>query len=202
MSVVALPGPEETAPPFPVRRFTVDEYHWMIDAGFFVENENFELLEGWIVPEMTRNPPHDVAIGVTQVALQGLLPPGWALRVQSAITTDDSEPEPDIAVVRGSLRDYVNHHPGPAEIGLLVESSDASLERDREVKAPLYARARIPVYWILNLVDMRIEVYSDPSGPGLEPSYRRRQDYGPDEAVPLVLDGQEIAQIAVRDLLP
>src|SRR5947209_7411074 len=106
MSIVAAPALEQVVPPVPVRRFTVDEYHHMIDAGFFAHDERFELLEGWIVPKMTRHPPHDVAIDLAQDMIRPLLPADWRMRIQSAITTQDSEPEPDIAVVRGSARRY------------------------------------------------------------------------------------------------
>src|SRR5882762_3647803 len=88
-------------PPLPVRRFTVAVYHRMIDVGLLTEDEPVELLEGWIVPKMPRNPPHDGTIQRINKRLGRCLPPGWDLRVQSAVTTADSEPEPDLAVVRG-----------------------------------------------------------------------------------------------------
>src|SRR5579862_9140639 len=84
-------------PPFPVRPFTVDEYHRMIDADVLDEGDAVELLEGWIVPKMPRNPPHDATIGLADDALRIRLPAGWHVRLQSAITTSDSEPEPDLA---------------------------------------------------------------------------------------------------------
>jgi Uma2 family endonuclease len=202
MSIATLSGWTDQAPPFPVRRFTVPEYHQLIKAGFFAKNESYELLEGWIVPKMNRNPPHDVAIVLAGEVIRPMLPAGWHLRTQSAITTDDSEPEPDIAVVRGVARSYLANHPLPKDVGLLLESADASLLLDRTTKGRLYARARIPMYWIINLQDSRLEVYTDPSGPGPSPGYRQHRDYGPDEAVPLILDGQEVGHITVRDLLP
>jgi Uma2 family endonuclease len=202
MSVVSFPGWNQPPPPVPVRRFSVDEYHHMIEAGFFAHDERFELLEGWIVPKITRHPPHDVAIDLAQDMIRPLLPDGWRMRIQCAITTQDSEPEPDIAVVRGPARRYAARHPGPEDIGLLIESADASVDEDRTLKGRVYARAKIPIYWLLNLVDRRVEVYTDPSGPAPEPSYRQRRDFGPDETVPFVLDGKEAGRIAVRDLLP
>lgn len=92
-------------PPGPVRRFTVEEYHKLIDSGLFPEDEPFELLEGWVVPKMARKPPHGVAIDLLSEVIRDRLPGGWRVRIQSAITTADSEPEPDVAVVRGQARD-------------------------------------------------------------------------------------------------
>ena len=203
MSVAASPPP--SASPLPtllVRRFTVDEYHQMIQAGILAEDEPVELLEGWIVNKMPRNPPHDATIQLANKVLTPSLPDTWDIRVQSAITTPDSEPEPDLAVVRGTPRDYLDHHPGPGEIGTLIEIADTSLDHDRTMKGRSFARAAIPVYWIINLHDRQVEVYTDPTGPDPQPAYRTRRDHGETDDVPLVLDGQEIARLPVRDLLP
>ncbi len=91
--------------------------------------------------------------------------------------------------------------PGPKDTFLVVEVSDATVSSDRNFKGPLYARARIPVYWIVNLVNRRVEVYTEPKA-GRSPSYQARRDFGVDESVPLVLDGREIALIPVRELMP
>src|SRR2546423_11609672 len=128
MSVIStVPG---NPPPFPVHRFTVDEYHRIIQAGVLTEDNPVELLEGWIVPKMPHNPPHDATIELVEESLQSKLPAGWRIRVQLAITTDDSEPEPDLAVVRGAARSRLTSHPGPQDIALLVEVSDSSLSHD------------------------------------------------------------------------
>ena len=84
----------------------------------------------------------------------------------------------------------------------MVEVADTSLRRDRGTKQRVYARARIPVYWIANLPERRFEVYTEPSGPAPHPGYRQRQEYGPDEEIPVVLAGQEIGRLKVGDLLP
>src|SRR5215831_15286794 len=83
--------------PYPVRRFTVGEYHRMIQAGILTEDDPVELLEGWIVPKMPHTPPHDRTIQMGNKRTGRRLPPGWDIRVQSAISTADSEPEPDLA---------------------------------------------------------------------------------------------------------
>ena len=94
---------------------------------------------------MTHNPPHDLSVSLVNAELTARAPDGWVLRVQSAITTADSAPEPDVALVRGPLRRYARAHPGPRDIALLVEVADSTLVQDREEKARIYARARIPV---------------------------------------------------------
>jgi Uma2 family endonuclease len=189
-------------PPLPVRRFTVDEYHRMIQNGIISAEERCELLDGWIVPKMTRSPLHDLALGLAEDEIERHLPQGWFRRGQSAVTTTESEPEPDLAVVRGRRRDYQTQHPGPAAIGLIVEIADSSLAQDRTVKGALYARAGIPIYWIVNLVDRIVEVYTDPTGPDPLPAYRQRQDFQIGDLIPLILDSTEINRIPVADLLP
>jgi Uma2 family endonuclease len=189
-------------PPGPVRKFTVAEYHQMIQSGLLTENDPVELLEGWLVPKMGRNPPHDGCVEATEEAIRSRLPAGWRVRGQSAVTLPDSEPEPDVAVVRGTVRANMGHHPIPAEIALLVEVSDSSLAYDRTDKGRAYARSGIVLYWIVNLVDMQVEVYSDPTGPDANPRYRQRQDYDRNADVPLVIGGVTVGQVPVRELLP
>ena len=193
---------DPTPPPYPVKRFTVEEYHRMIDAGVFADDDRFELLEGWIIPKMSRNPPHDALLMLIQRVLFRALPPGWDTRNQSALTTKESEPEPDLVVVRGDGRDYFNRHPGPADIALAIEVSESSLDRDRTLKSRIYARAGVPIYWIVIVAERRVEVHGDPTGPTKAPSYRSKTVVGPDRELSLVLDGREVARIAAKDILP
>jgi Uma2 family endonuclease len=127
-------------------RLSVKHYHEMIDAGILTEDDPIELLDGWLVYKMSKKPPHSFATQNLRVILEKLLPPGWFVNVQEPVTTETSEPEPDIAVVRGERRDYRTRHPGPADVGLVVEVSDASLDRDQKWKKNLYAEARIVLY--------------------------------------------------------
>src|SRR5215471_9004653 len=94
------------------RRFSVAEYHKLIEIGVLTEDDNLELIEGYLVLKMPRNPPHDGTIDLVQESLRRRLPVGWMLRVQEAITLSDSEPEPDGSVVRGNARSYLSRHPG------------------------------------------------------------------------------------------
>src|SRR5207237_675891 len=97
-----------------LRRFSVGEYHRMIQAGVLTDEDKVELLDGYVVLKMPRNPPHDGTIDLLKDALPALLPAGWLMRVQQAITLSESEPEPDLALARGNKRSYLARHPGPA----------------------------------------------------------------------------------------
>jgi Uma2 family endonuclease len=199
----ALPLLPAIIPPVPVRRFTVDEYHQMIQSGILGEDDNVELLEGWIVPKMPRTPLHDAVISwIMNRRIAPRLVEGWFCRGQSAITTSSSEPEPDLAVVRGSELDYTTRHPGPADMSLVIEVAVSSLPRDRSLKGRIYAAAAVPVYWIINLVDSQVEVYTDPTGPDAAPVYRVRQDYRIGDVVPFVIDGRDLGPIPAQELLP
>jgi Uma2 family endonuclease len=184
------------------RRFTVGEYHNLIRLGILTEDDNLELIEGYLVHKMSRNPPHDSTLLRLNNRFVRTLPAGWLVRIQSAITLPDSEPEPDAAVIRGDERTFDSCHPGPQEFGIVIEVSDSTLAGDRDDKARMYARARIPEYWIINLVDRQVEVYTAPSGPGVTPAYAARRDYRPGDAVPVTLDGVPAGSVGVSDLLP
>src|SRR5687767_14921881 len=123
MSSVADPGFGSSFEPplFPVHRFTVAEYEELGRLGIITEDDNVELLEGLIVPKMTKHPPHDSAIDLLNYILTRLLPPNWFVRVQNCVVTADSIPEPDLAVVRGRPGSYGKSHPRKADIGLIIE---------------------------------------------------------------------------------
>lgn len=187
-------------PPIPPRRFTVDEFHRLRDAGILQDSEPLELLEGWIVPQMTRNPPHDVALDKTHEAVRRSLPEEWRVRIQSAITTEDSEPEPDLVVVPGPPERFLQAHPGASDVALLVEVSNTTLAMDRNDKARLYARAGIPVYWIVNLVDGVVEVLSQPDRE--HAMFRQMSQYTAADSIPLAVAGSKATTIPVSELLP
>jgi Uma2 family endonuclease len=188
-----------TVPADPIWRLRVDQYQEMIRAGILTDDDPVELLEGWLVTKMPKNPRHTLATQLTYQALSQVIPSGWFVNVQEPITTADSEPEPDVVIVRGDRRDYSQRHPQPDEIALVVEVADTTLQRDQTLKLRLYARARIPVYWIVNLSDQRLEVYHDPSDE-LEAAYRQHQDYALTDDVPILIDAQEVARLPVKEL--
>jgi Uma2 family endonuclease len=199
-----------TAPvKFPLRatmagfhRFTVPEYHKLIELGILTENDHLELLDGYLVEKMPHNPIHDGTLQKVNRRLLRVLPSGWEPRIQMAVTLSASEPEPDVAVVRESTDSYTTRHPNATDFGIVVEVSNTSLDSDRDDKIPLYARDDIPVYWIVNLVDMQIEVYENPSGPVPSPTYGTRHTYKSGDAVPVLLGGTVVGSMPVADLLP
>jgi hypothetical protein len=184
-----------------LHRLSVDQYRQMIQAGVLGEQDRVELLDGWLIDKMTHNPPHDSIIQLVEEEVGPRLPSDWKLRIQSAITLPRSEPEPDVAVVRGPIRRYLKVHPRPLDIGCLMEVSETSIEEDRETKGTIYSRALIPIYWVINIPESQIEVYTEPRG-GRKAGYVKRQDFRSNDKIPLILDGREIARFLVRNLLP
>jgi Uma2 family endonuclease len=182
-------------------RLTVDQYHEMIRTGILSEEDPVELLEGYLVTKMPRSPEHDYAVSALPELLHPIVPKTFAIRGQCAATIQESEPEPDLIVARGDRTLYRHRHPGPADTALVVEVSASSLLRDRTDKARIYARASIPVYWVVNVIDKQIEVYTQPSGPGDSPAYGQRQDYPVGTAVPVVLDGATVGTIPVAEVM-
>lgn len=178
-------------------QLSVAQYHAMRDAGILDEDDAVELLEGLLVRKMTKLPPHSVATTLVKDALARVIPSVFHLRAQEPVTTTDSEPEPDVAVVRGSPRDYLARHPSSSEVALIVEVADDSLKRDRGTKLRLYARAGIPEYWIVNLRARIVEVYRDPRSD----EYGTREDFSPGSSVVLAA-GDTTVTVEVDALLP
>jgi Uma2 family endonuclease len=139
----------------------VDDYHHMIEAGTLGEDDHVQLIAGAVVAMTPQGPAHALVIqNLTRLVAQGLAA-DLALRPQLPLTLpDDSEPEPDLAVVRLADARSREHHPRTAL--LVVEVAGDSLRLDRQTKAALYARAGIPEYWIVNLAESTVEVHRDP----------------------------------------
>jgi Uma2 family endonuclease len=183
-------------------RFSVAKYQRMLEVGILTSEDEVELLENYVVLKIPRGPRHDGTRQVMSNRLGRSVPPGWDIRDQLAIVLPDSQPEPDCVVCLGDEATYRTRHPLPADIGLVVEVADSSLLRDQRDKSRIYARAGIPVYWIIVHMDRRIEVHIHPSGPTADPAYAIVQHLAPGDTVPLVLDGTTVATIPVADLLP
>jgi Uma2 family endonuclease len=188
-------------PTEPVWRLSVEQYHQMIRLGILSDDDPVELLDGWLVYKMPKNPPHRATTKLTRNALEAVITEGWYVDTQEPITLADSEPEPDVVVVRGNTRDYLDRHPGAADIALIIEVADSTLDRDRTSKQRLYARAGIPIYWIINLPEKQIEVYTEPVVTS-ESIYQHRQDYQLSDEVPVAIAGQIISRLSVLELLP
>jgi Uma2 family endonuclease len=184
------------------RRWTRVEYERLIETGWFQPGDPVELVGGQLLVAEPQGSGHFAAIRATQEVLRAAFGPGWEVRGQGPLALDEeSEPEPDVAVVPGSFRDYVTRH--PSRPVLVVEVSESSLALDRAHKGSLYARAGLADYWIVNLVDRVLEVYRDP---GPDPSapfawrYRSAEALGAEASVsPLALPG---VRLRIADLLP
>ncbi|MCE9561478.1 MAG: Uma2 family endonuclease [Planctomycetes bacterium] len=182
-------------------RLTVAQYHQMIENHILPEEEPVELIEGYLVTKMPRTPQHDYALTALGEELPRLLPRTFTIRGQCAATIQDSEPEPDFVIARGTRTLYQSRHPGPSDTALVIEVSASSLYYDRTDKARVYARAGIPVYWVVNVIDKVIEVFTQPSGPGDSPAYAQRDEYPVGTAVPVVLDGNTVGTIPVVEVM-
>jgi Uma2 family endonuclease len=183
------------------RRLRRVEYDRLVECGMF-EGERLELLDGLLVVREPQKSPHASTVSQVGLVLGVAFGVGWHVRTQLPLALDnDSEPEPDVAVVPGVPHDYFNAHPTTAP--LIVEVADSSLRLDRRFKTGLYARAGVQEYWIVNLVDEVLEVHRDPhAAPDAEfgAVYRDVARLGRSESVtPLAAPR---ARIVVADLLP
>lgn len=183
MSQAVLVQPTKQAAPAR-RRFTLDEYHWLVQQGFFGD-ERVELIDGEIVSMAPTGPEHSSAKSRSLRVLSRLSGESWHVRIDDPLALGGHEPVPDVAVVPGSPDDYRQAHPATAL--LVIEIADTSLEYDRTVKMSLYAGAGIPEYWIVNLVERRLEVYREPCSPAPETPfnavYKSLRLYHPEESL-------------------
>ena len=177
------------------RRFSRAEYDRMIEVGVLHEDERIELIGGELVVAEPKGAPHYAATRRTARVLEAAFGPGWDARTEGPIALDDdSEPEPDVAVVPRSPDDYRRAHPSRAV--LMVEVAESSVASDRRRKGSLYARAGLADYWVLNLVDRVLEVYREPVADAAAPfgwRYARVEVLDASARVaPLALPGVEI----------
>lgn len=171
------------------------EYERMVDAGGFAADSRVELLDGEILDIPPQKSAHATAVGLVEEALRRCVPDGCHIRSQKPLALDErSEPEPDIAVVPGQLRDYAQSHPATAL--LIVEVADSSLAYDRMDKARAYARNRIPEYWVLSLPDRVLEVYRGSMAQG----YSDRRVIAPGGGLAPLMAPDRVVQVS--DLLP
>jgi len=146
-------------------RWTVDDFDRFTELGAFADRK-VELLDGEFSEKMSQNEPHARAIMLLQYKLIQLLPAGLIVRVQLPLRLETSKPEPDFAVVAGSLRDPLEM---PTTALLVVEISDTTLQTDRDVKTHIYARTGIEEYWIVDLNARRVEVRREPRADATQP---------------------------------
>ncbi len=191
MSAVLAP------PPY---RHTVRQFHQMGELGFF-EGRRASLIHGLIFEEGPMNPPHRIALELADTAIRFAFGPGWRFCVQMPLVLgQDIDPEPDVAVVRGSARGTTTH---PTGADLVIEIADSSRDYDLTVKAEMYATAGIPEYWVVDVDGRALHVFRDPAPlpAGLTATaYRTHDTFADTQAVsPL---GMPTATVRVADLLP
>ncbi len=175
-------------------RWTRDEYYRIASSGVFAERR-VELIRGEVIEMTPQDGRHATGVTLADRILQRVLGDGFVVRSQLPLALGlDSDPEPDIAIVEGDPRDYVEEHPSGAV--LVVEISSSSLGHDRTTKMSLYAEAGIPEYWIVNLVDRNLEVYRQPAADG----YAERRVVGATETISSLVHPE--SSIDVADLLP
>lgn len=178
------------------RRFTVDEYYWMARVGILSEDDRVELIDGEIVEMSPIGPEHASAVmrlgAIFHRAFDGVAQTG----IQNPVRLGQlDEPQPDLALLRPRKDWYRISHPTPEDVFLVVEVAVSSLETDRRVKAPLYCKAGIPEYWLIDLPNTRVHVYREPAADG----YGVTRTFRSGECLaPLAFPDREIA---VDDLL-
>jgi Uma2 family endonuclease len=145
------------------KRFTLDEYHKLGELGFFHEDDHIELIRGEIIQMVSKGRVHETCLRNLLRELPRLVGDRATLQTQAPIVLPpNSEPEPDFAILKNRDDNYLLAHPESADILLVIEVSDSSLDYDRDVKMPLYAEAGISDYWVFNLFDNYLECYSEP----------------------------------------
>lgn len=193
--VSTFPVPTES-----ILKLSVAQYHGMIRAGILTEDDPVELINGYVIEKMPKNPRHRAATKLLRTVLEQLICEGYYVDSQEPITLSDSEPELDVMIIRGDTRDYLDHHPQAQDVALIVEVSDSTLSRDRPLKKSLYAHHGIPHYWILNLVDKQLEIFSQP-----EPktaTYAVEQILQPEDKLQLSLTPNMPIAFPVKQVFP
>jgi Uma2 family endonuclease len=192
----------ESIGPIPYR-FSIEEYEHLLQTGILVDGSRIELIDGVIYQTMGQSDSHRLTVHLLNSWLGKMLPEGITHTCQSPIrlVRENSEPEPDLAILKGGPRDYTSKAPGPKDVLLLIEVSTTTLEFDRFEKLPRYASSMIPSVWIINLIDRCVEVYSSPIK-GKNPRYRRVETYTDGDMVELNLADHEPLRLAVAELLP
>lgn len=177
-----------------IHRWTRQEFDRLVELGAF-DDKPIELINGYIIDMAPQSSLHTAVVHLVEEALRSACPADCCIRIQAPLALDNqSEPEPDIAIVSGQARDYLKQHPGSAF--LVVEVAGSSLKKDQEIKKALYAGNNIPEYWIINLEANWLEVYRDPQNQ----TYRTRNQLRHGDIInPLLAPNQAIA---VAEMLP
>jgi Uma2 family endonuclease len=170
------------------RPFTTSEYHRLIEVGILTEDDRVELIAGEVIKMAPIGPRHAACVDRLGEYLRSKIGKLAIVRSQNPIQLDDySEPEPDISVLKRRADFYAQKHPSPDDVLIAIEVADTTLESDRSIKLPSYARAGIGEAWLVNLNDDRIEIHTRPS-----------QDVY--QEVRIILRGQKVSSTAIPSL--
>ena len=193
----------------PLEPLTVTQVEQMMAHGILMEGAPIELIDGLLIRKdrstrggdpMTHHPRHAACVSFFQGLVAAVLAHGCHMRSQLPITLSEVRaPEPDFAVIRGKSEEYRTRHPSPADVVLLVEVADSSLDFDRTTKHRIYAEAGIATYWIVNLIDNVIEVHQQPDQQA--GTYRDAREYRSGEVVEIQFPGGTKLAIDVADIL-
>jgi Uma2 family endonuclease len=160
------------------RQFSVTEYRLIADAGIFAPDDRIELLDGEIIEMPPLGSRHAACVDRLNRLFSRQVGDDVVVRIQNPLLLDErSEPLPDVQLLLGHPNRYVDEHPRPPDVLLLVEVSDSSLPYDRGVKLPAYARAGVREVWIVDLASVQVEVYSEPTAAGYQSRTVARGDY-------------------------
>ena len=182
---------------------SVEQYHRMAEVGILKDGDPVELLEGRLIKKMTKNRRHSHATSQLRRQLEKQLTGNMFLDSQEPVELSGSEPEPDLIIVRGDIQRFSQTKPAALDVPLLIEVSDSTLAYDQNGKLRLYAAGLIAHYWIVNLIDNRIEWYSEPSGGVPETaSYRQHANYPLGSTLVFPLDGVELRVVVDEKLIP
>ncbi len=181
---------------YALKRWTVEAYHRMSELGILGPNERTELIAGQITLMAAKGTPHVTALRLLATAIDALLAdrPFFA-STQDPIQLDDlSEPEPDLAIVKGDILDYADHHPRAQDICLVIEVADSTLKQDCEVKDKLYAQAGIREYWVQDLKNRQLHIFREPTSRGYSSHLTLS---APDQIVPLAFSDLSLSLTAI-----
>jgi Uma2 family endonuclease len=195
-------SPESTKGVPRIWRWSVDQYHAMIEAEILKSGDPVELVEGLLFEKATKNSSHAATVRKLARLLGVMVGSAYDIHTQDPIITTFGEPEPDISVVEHDESDYSHGHPTPDQTALVVEVSESTLGFDRTEKLHGYARAGIVEYWIVNLIQRQIEVYMDPDASVEPPTYRQRTVITSAQAIPVTLRAVEFGSVQLAEVLP
>jgi Uma2 family endonuclease len=185
-----------------VYRLTAKQVLRMVECGILPEGGPIELWDG-VLYKMTKGEIHNVVITLVVEAIRPICPAGFHVRQEASFQHGEhSLPEPDVAVVRGSLFDYLPDLPPLSSLPLVVEVGESSLPSDTGKRLRRYAEVGIPVYWVVDVQKRTVAVHTRPQGKGKGALYATVDTSLPGQSFPVVIDGREVGRLNVSDLFP